>query len=221
LGRDGAFQEFFLLPEENLHLVPDSVPDEAAVFAEPLAAACEILDQIRIQTNERVAVLGDGKLGLLIAMVLSQTGCSLVLVGRHLAKMRLLGDYNVELWLEDYGEKRNRSFDHVVEATGSPSGWEQALRLVKPRGTIILKSTFHGQIAFNPAPLVVDEVTVVGSRCGRLEEAMKLLKEKRVHPVRLLQCQFPLEKGLEAFETAQQPGVLKVLLEASTHMSDC
>jgi threonine dehydrogenase-like Zn-dependent dehydrogenase len=214
VGRDGAFQEYFLLPEENLHLVPESVPDEAAVFVEPLAAACEILDQVSIQPHEKVAVLGDGKLGLLIAMVLSQTGCSLVLVGRHLAKMKLVDDYGVELRLEDCNEKRTRSFDYVVEATGSPSGWEQALRLVKPRGTIILKSTFHGQIAVNPALIVVDEITMVGSRCGRLEVAMELLKEKRVHPTRLLQFQFPLEKGLEAFEMAQQPGVLKVILDA-------
>ena len=212
LGRDGSFQEFFLLPEENLHVVPPSISDEAAVFIEPLAAACEILDQVRIRPEDSVAVLGDGKLGLLVSMVLSQTRCSLVLMGRHPAKMKLLKTFNVETLLEDSSEKRTRSFDFVVEASGSPQGWEQALRLVRPRGTIILKSTFHGKIPFNPAPLVVDEITVVGSRCGRFEVALELLSEKRVDPTPLLQYRFPLEDAVEAFETAQKPGVLKVIL---------
>ena len=139
LGRDGSFQESFLIPEENLHVVPQSISDEAAVFVEPLAAACEILDQVRICAEDRVAVLGDGKLGLLVSMVLAQTGCSLVLVGRHPAKMRLVKDLNVETLLEDELEKRTRSFDFVVEASGSPCGWEQAVHLIKPRGTIVLK----------------------------------------------------------------------------------
>ena len=212
LGRDGSFQESFLIPEENLHVVPQSISDEAAVFVEPLAAACEILDQVRICAEDRVAVLGDGKLGLLVSMVLAQTGCSLVLVGRHPAKMRLVKDLNVETLLEDELEKQTRSFDFVVEASGSPCGWEQAVHLIKPRGTIVLKSTFHGEVAFSPAPLVVNEITVVGSRCGRFESALRLLRENQVDPTPLVRFQFPLEAAREAVETAQRPGVLKVIL---------
>ena len=212
LGRDGAFQEFFLLPEENLHVLPQSISDNAAVSVEPLAAACEILDQVRIRPEDSVAVLGDGKLGLLVSMVLSQMGCSVVLIGRHPAKMNLVKTSNVETRLEDAVEKRTRSFDFVVEASGSPQGWEQALRLVKPRGTIVMKSTFHGKAVFNPASLVVDEITVVGSRCGRFEVALELLSEKRVDPTPLAQYRFPLKDAVEAFETAQKPGVLKVIL---------
>ena len=212
LGRDGSFQESFFVPEESLHVVPQSISDDAAVFVEPLAAACEILDQVRIRPEDSVAVLGDGKLGLLVSMVLSQTGCSLALIGRHPAKMKLVEALNAGVLLEDAIEKRTRSFDFVVEASGSPQGWEQALRLIRPRGTIILKSTFHGEIPFNPAPLVVDEITVVGSRCGRFEAALGLLHEKRVDPTPLLQYRFPLESAVEAFETAQKPGVLKVIL---------
>jgi threonine dehydrogenase-like Zn-dependent dehydrogenase len=168
------------------------------VFTEPIAAACEILDQIEIKSSDRVAILGDGKLGLLIAMVLSHTGCDLSLLGRHLAKLKLVEDYGVLLVGPETAPKLPRGFDLVVEATGSPVGWEQALRLVKPRGTVVLKSTFHGQVAFNPAPLVVDEITVIGSRCGRFEPALSLLQAKKVHPTRLVQHTLPLNRALEA-----------------------
>jgi threonine dehydrogenase-like Zn-dependent dehydrogenase len=214
LNRDGAFREFLTLPEENLHIVPDSVADEEAVFTEPIAAACEILDQTEIRSPDRVAVLGDGKLGLLIAMVLSHTGCDLSLLGRHPAKLALIEDYGVHLVGPETAQKLSRDFDLVVEATGSPAAWEQALRLVKPRGKVVLKSTFHGSVGFNPASLVVDEITVIGSRCGRFEPALEFLEAKKVTPTRLVQHTLPLDQALRAFDLAQQPGVLKVLLQA-------
>jgi len=213
LRRDGAFREFLTLPEENLHAVPDGISDEEAVFTEPIAAACEILDQVSIGPEHHVAVMGDGKLGLLIAMVLSHTGFRLTLIGKHAAKMDVVKDYRLQRISMEGGRGLPRSFDVVVEATGSPQGWELALRLVKPRGTVVLKSTFHGQIAFNPAPLVVDEITVVGSRCGRFEAALALLRKGAIDPARLVQHTLPLHQGLKAFELAQQPGVLKVVLE--------
>jgi threonine dehydrogenase-like Zn-dependent dehydrogenase len=213
LNRDGAFREFLTLPEENLHIVPDSISDEEAVFTEPIAAACEILDQTDIRSSDRVAILGDGKLGLLIAMVLSHTRCDLSLLGRHPAKQALVEDYGVHLVGPETAQKLSRDFDLIVEATGSPAGWEQALRLVKPRGKLVLKSTFHGSVAFNPAPLVVDEITVIGSRCGRFEPALELLEAKEVTPTRLVHHTLPLDQALRAFDLAQQPGVLKVLLQ--------
>jgi alcohol dehydrogenase len=213
LRRDGAFREFLTLPEENLHAVPESISDEEAVFTEPVAAACEILDQVSIGPEHHVAILGDGKLGLLIAMVLSDTGCQLTLVGKHAAKMDVVKDYPLQRVTSDVATGLSRSFDVVVEATGSPQGWELALRLVKPRGTVVLKSTFHGEIAFNPAPIVVDEITVVGSRCGRFDAALALLGKGTIHPLRLVQHILPLHEGLRAFELAQQPGALKVVLE--------
>ncbi len=213
LNRDGAFREYLTLTEENLHLVPSIISDDDAVFTEPVAAACEILDQVSIDQNHRVAVLGDGKLGLLIGMVLSQTGCRLSLIGKHASKMKLLSDFPIELLLLDSAQKLKQAFDIVIEATGSPLGWDLALQLTKPRGTLVLKSTFQGQIKFNPAPIVVDEITVVGSRCGRFEAALNLLQSGSLRASRLIQHSFPLHQALEAFSVAHQPGTLKVLIE--------
>ena len=213
LNRDGAFQEYFRLPEENLHVVPDSVSDDEAVFMEPVAAACEVIDQVNISPQMKVAVLGDGKLGLLIAMVLCQTGCQLSIIGKHTKKMDVVADYPLARVALESTESLHREFDVVVEATGSPAGWDLALKLLKPRGTLVLKSTFHGQITSNLTPIVVDEITIVGSRCGRFEPAFQLLESKKIHPARLLQHCFPLDDALRAFEIAQQPGVLKVMLQ--------
>lgn len=213
LNRDGAFQEYFRLPEANLHVVPDSVSDDEAVFMEPVAAACEVIEQVNISAQMKVAVLGDGKLGLLIAMVLCQTGCQLSIIGKHIKKMDVIADYPIVRVAVESARSLKREFDVVVEATGSPSGWDLALKLLKPRGTLVLKSTFHGQIASNLTPIVVDEITIVGSRCGRFEPAFQLLESKKIHPARLLQHCFPLDDVLRAFEIAQQPGVLKVLLQ--------
>jgi threonine dehydrogenase-like Zn-dependent dehydrogenase len=212
LKRDGAFREYLTLPRENLHIIPESVSDQSAVFVEPVAAACEILDQVTIGVGQRVAILGDGKLGLLVAMVLSQTGCDLTLIGKHGKKMDLVSDYPVGRILLESSHELSHTFNVVVEATGSSEGWNLALRLVEPRGTVVLKSTFHGEVAFNPAPIVVDEITLVGSRCGRFEPALQLIARKDIHPTRLVHEILPLERALEGFEIARKPGVLKVIL---------
>ena len=149
-NRDGAFQEYFKLPEENLHVVPDSVSDDEAVFMEPVAAACEVIEQVNIFAQMKVAVLGDGKLGLLIAMVLCQTGCELSMIGKHIRNWMWWADYPLARVALESTESLKREFDVVVEATGSPLGWDLALDLLKPRGTLVLKSTFHGQITFKP-----------------------------------------------------------------------
>ncbi len=217
LNRDGAFSEFFNLPEQNLHPVPDRVSDDDAVFVEPIAAACEILDQVDIQKVEKIAVLGDGKLGLLITMVLAQARPSasgpLTLIGKHPQKMKLVEDLGVQLLELRFLDSADRSFELVVEATGSPQGLNLALRLLKPRGTVVLKSTFHGRQSFDPASVVVDELTLLGSRCGRFEPALDLLARQRVHPSRLVRDTLPLTQAVAGFELAQAPGVLKVLLQ--------
>ncbi len=216
LNRDGAFREFFSLPEQNLHPVPDSVSDDDAVFVEPVAAACEILDQVDIHKVEKIAVLGDGKLGLLITMVLAQARTAaqppLTLIGKHPGKMRLVEDSGVRTLDPRSAQTASRSFELVVEATGSPSGLDLALQLLKPRGTVVLKSTFHGKQSFDPASVVVDEITLLGSRCGRFEPALDLLARKQIQPSRLICDALPLTKAPEAFQLARSPGALKVLL---------
>lgn len=216
LNRDGAFREYFTLPEQNLHAVPDSISDDDAVFVEPVAAACEILDQVDIRRVEKIAVLGDGKLGLLIAMVLAQARPAahppVALIGKHPENMRLVEDLGVSTLHLRSAQTVHRSLELVVEATGSPSGLDLALRLLKPRGTVVLKSTFHGQQSFDPASLVVDELTLLGSRCGRFEPALDLLAGKRIRPSRLIRDSLPLTRAVEAFRLAQSPGALKVLL---------
>jgi alcohol dehydrogenase len=212
LNRDGVFRKYFTLPEENLHTVPESLSWDDAIFVEPLAAACEILDQIKISPLHRVAILGDGKLGLLITMVLALHSLRLTLIGKHPEKMERVKGLGVETVELHWMEEMVRSFNVVIDATGSPKGWEQALKLVKPRGTIVLKSTFQAPFSFNPAPLVIDELTLVGSRCGRFEAALQLLRERTLKPSRLLDATLPLDAALEAFSLAQKPGILKVAL---------
>lgn len=211
--RDGIFREYFTLPEENLHRVVGAITTDDAVFVEPLAAACEILDQIKLRPTDRVAILGDGKLGLLIAMVLAQHPCELALVGKHPENMELVRPLGVEPVDAASLPAVSRAYDVVIDATGSPLGWEQALRLTRPLGTLVLKSTFYGKVSFNPASIVLNEITIVGSRCGRFEAALRLLLEKKVKPSILLQRTFPLDSAVEAFQRAQQPGALKIALE--------
>jgi threonine dehydrogenase-like Zn-dependent dehydrogenase len=215
LNRDGVFREYFTLPEENLHLVIDSISNDDAIFVEPVAAACEILDQIKLPPTHRVAVIGDGKLGLLIAMVLALQPIHLTLIGKHPEKMELVKGPTIKIAELAGVEKTSKEFEVVIDATGSPQGWELAHKLVKPRGTIVLKSTFREKISFNPAPLVVDEITLMGSRCGRFESALQLLREKKIKPSRLLHQTLPLESAIESFELAQKPGILKVALVPS------
>lgn len=208
--RDGTMADAFTLPTKLLYPVPDSVPDEWAVFTEPLAAACEILEQVHIRPTDRVIVLGDGKLGLLIAQVLQLTGCDLLAIGRHQPKLDLLARRGIRTALA--GEAIEPGADVVVEATGSAAGFAAARSLVRPRGTLVLKSTFHGEVELNLSMVVVDEVTVVGSRCGPFGAALRLLAQRLVDVEPLIHATFPLDEGLAAFEEAVAPGVLKVLL---------
>jgi alcohol dehydrogenase len=207
----GVFAEFFTLPESNLHVVPDGLPLDRAVFTEPLAAACEILDQVAIPAGAPVAVLGDGKLGLLVAQVLAVHGCAVRLFGRHEEKMRTAAASGVTTQLAD-GELPVAEYDWVVEASGSPDGLRQAVAMARPRGTVILKSTVHGAVAVDAAPIIVNEVTLVGSRCGRFEAAIPLLANASIRTDEMIDARFPLRDAAEAFEYAAQRGVLKVLL---------
>lgn len=208
--RDGAMADYFTLPAKLLYPVPASVPDEWAVFTEPLAAACQILQQVHIRPTDRVVVLGDGKLGLLIAQVLQLTGCNLLAVGRHEAKLAILRKRGIRSQLVD--EPVEPGADVVVEVTGSRAGFATARSLVRPRGTLVLKTTFHGDFSLNLSSIVVDEITLVGSRCGPFPEALRLLEQRLVEVEPLIHATFPIDEGLTAFEKAVAPGVLKVLL---------
>lgn len=211
--RDGSMADFFTLPAKLLHTVPDGVPDEWAVFTEPLAAACEILEQVHVRPTDRVVVLGDGKLGLLIAQVLQLTGCNLLAIGRHREKLDILARRGIRTALADAAIESGA--DVVIEATGSASGFAAARSLVRPRGTLVLKSTFHGDVELNLSMVVVDEVTVVGSRCGPFGAALRLLEQRLVDVESLIHATFPLDEGPAAFKKAVEPGVLKVLLQVT------
>jgi threonine dehydrogenase-like Zn-dependent dehydrogenase len=213
-GRDGAFAEYLQLPSANLLPVPDELTDERAVFAEPLAAAVGITERVRVEPEARVAVVGDGKLGLLCAQALKvMTGARVTLVGRHASKLDIARRRDIETFkAEELPATFDRAFDLTVEASGSPRGFEAALRLLRPRGTLVLKSTFHGATELNAAPVVVDEISIVGSRCGRFAPALELLSRGAVDVDGLVHEEFPLAEGVRAFERAAEPGVLKVLL---------
>jgi 2-desacetyl-2-hydroxyethyl bacteriochlorophyllide A dehydrogenase len=211
VNRDGVFAEYTSLPLENLHRVPDSVSDEAAVFTEPLAAALEIQQQIQVKPADRVLLIGAGRLGQLIAQTLTLTGCDLRVVARHPHQQQLLRARGICLITKD--EIQPRKWDIVVEATGSPDGFDLARRAVRPRGTILLKSTYKGDMNVNFSSIVVDEITVLGSRCGPFEPALHLLENHAVDPTVLIAVQYKLSEALKAFEHAAQAGVLKVLLE--------
>jgi alcohol dehydrogenase len=214
--RDGALAEFLSLPTQNLRAVPESVSDDMAVFVEPLAAALHILDQISIGPSSRVAIIGDGKLAQLIMRVVATTGCEITVVGKHEEKLEsarslgarllMLKDVSVEgLVVPDQP-------DVVIEASGAASGLPLALKLVRPRGTIVLKSTHHGETPVEMFPAVVNEVTIIGSRCGRFAPALELLSSGAVDVLPLISAQFPLDEGLAAFERAADSSTLKVLL---------
>ncbi len=208
----GAFRELLTLPEANLHAVPREIPSEHAVFVEPLAAACEILDQVKIPRGASVAVLGDGKLGLLIGQVLKAHGAEVHQYGRHEEKLRIAADAGVDARLTR--KLPVAQYDWVVEASGSDQGLAQAVRMTRPRGTVVLKSTVHGLVGIDSAPVIVNEVTLVGSRCGRFEPALNLLRSGRVRVDQLISEVFPLNKAPLAFKKAASPGILKVLLHA-------
>ena len=211
-GRDGVLAEFFALPVANLHPVPAEVPDREAVFVEPLAAACQLLERVHVGPTDRAVVVGDGKLGLLVAQVLALTGCNLTVVGRHEEKLAVLGRRGIETRLSDEGLV---GADLVVECTGHPMGFQAAQRLVRPRGTLALKSTYYGLVEANLSRLVVDEVQVVGSRCGPFGAALRLLALGLVDVTSLIHAEMRLDEALAAFELAARPGVLKVLVRAA------
>lgn len=214
-NRAGAHAEYLTLPTRNLHLVPDTVPDEHAVFTEPLAAACEILEQVHVEPAHHVVVVGDGKLGLLIAQVLALTGCELHVIGRHQEKLAILAELGIPTEVVGRGETTTlpaRWADVAVEATGNPSGFAAARHVLRPRGILVLKSTYHGTPEVDLTGVVVDEITVVGSRCGPFRPALRLLAQGQIDVAGLLHGRFPLREGPAAYARAAEPGVLKVLL---------
>jgi threonine dehydrogenase-like Zn-dependent dehydrogenase len=212
VGRDGAHAEFLRLPAENLSLVPTSVPDEHAVFAEPLAAACGILERVKISKSDRVAVIGDGKLGLLCAQVIALSGVAVVLIGKHSSKLRIAERRGIETTTPKQATKLRRQFDVVVEASGAAAGFGLALDLLRPQGQLVLKSTFHGKSVLDAARIVVDELSIVGSRCGRFAPALDLLKKAAIDVDSLISEEYPLSNGVHAMRRAGTKGVLKVLL---------
>lgn len=214
VGRDGAHAEFLRLPIVNLLPVPDGVPDEQAVFAEPLAAAWGITERVPLDKDARVAVIGDGKLGLLCAQALSLAApAHLILIGKHRNKLDIAARRGIEtMLLEDAHEKLAREFEVVVEASGSESGFALALDLLRPRGTLVLKSTFHGETRVATSRIVVDEISVVGSRCGRFAPALELLRRGAVDVESLISEEYSLADGVRAMHRATAQGVIKVLL---------
>ena len=212
VNRDGTFAEFTQLPITNLHRVPDSVPDEMAVFTEPLAAALEIQQQIQIKPTDRVLLVGAGRLGQLIAQTLALTGCDLGVVARHTHQQNLLRARGIRIIAEE--EIQPWRWDVVVEATGSPSGFALARKAIRPRGTLLMKSTYKGEMSVNFSSMVVDEINLIGSRCGPFEPALRLLESRQVDPTVLIADEFKLGEALKAFERAAETGVLKVLVEA-------
>jgi threonine dehydrogenase-like Zn-dependent dehydrogenase len=212
LNHDGAFAELIAVPQRNLHLVPDSIPDDIAVFTEPVAAAFQIPAQLEIRSSDRIIVLGDGRLGNLCAQVLASIANEVLVIGKHREKLALLESMGLQTaMLSD--PLPEREADIVVECTGSESGLPTALRLVRPRGTIVLKTTVAGTQTLAWAPFVIDEITLVGSRCGPFDRALDALEHGLVDVAPLIADRFNLSSGLKALERAQQKGVLKVLLE--------
>jgi len=220
LGHDGAFAEFLALPVVNLHRVPDGIPDDAAVFTEPLAAACEILEQVNVRAHREACVLGDGKLAQLIARVLRAAGAHVVMIGKHASKLRLARLAGIETaHFRGRMSRRANAFTLVVEATGSPSGLAMAQQMTAPRGALVVKSTFHGAAPVETWPLVVKEITVIGSRCGPFPPALALLRSGRVDPRPLISRVFDLKEAREAIHYVQKPGVMKVLLRSQARES--
>ena len=211
LGRDGAFAEFLRLPDINLIPIPDSIPDELAVFVEPLAAAYEIFEQVHLARNQTIVVLGDGRLGALVALTLKSEKYLPVVAGHHREKLARLADLGLETAEES---TLHDKFDVVIECSGSESGFRRAVELMRPRGTIILKSTAAAAAELNLAPIVVNEITVVGSRCGRFQPALDALAAGKIDPRPLIDGAFALEDGIAAFEDATNPLNFKILLRA-------
>ena len=216
LGKDGVFAQQVTLPVRNLHVIPDGVTDEQAVFIEPAAAALEILDQISVSPSQDILVLGDGRLGLLAAQALASRGCEVTVAGRHETKLSLARSLGLKtIMAHDMGDdtKDRDRHDMVVEATGSAQGLDLALGLVRPRGTVVMKTTCEGATPFAAWRAVVNEITMVGSRCGRFEPALALLQSRSINVADMISESLPLADARRAFRRAAAPGVLKVLLQ--------
>lgn len=212
--RDGAHAEFLTLPSRNLFVVPNNVSDDQAIFTEPLAAAYGILEQVSLTDEMRVAVIGDGKLGLLCALSLAPQSKNISIIGKHREKLAIAEAHNVKgILLEEVDASMNRTFDVVIESSGSEAGFETALDLLKPRGKMVLKSTFNGRASVEMWRIVVDEITIVGSRCGRFAPALELLAQGNIKVESMISAEYPLEKGVEAMQKATEKGVLKVVLK--------
>jgi threonine dehydrogenase-like Zn-dependent dehydrogenase len=209
--RDGAFATHLVLPVENLHAVPNALADEQAVFTEPTAAALEIQEQVRVAAGDRVVVVGAGKLGNLVAQTLAPTRCRLLVIGRSPGPLALLSARGIDTATADRIEPR--AADLAVECTGQPEGLELARRAVRPRGTIVLKSTYHGTVEIDLSRFVVDEITLVGSRCGPFAPALAALASGAVDPRPLIEARYPLAEAVAAFEHAARPGALKILVD--------
>ncbi|HEY8748386.1 MAG TPA: alcohol dehydrogenase catalytic domain-containing protein [Tepidisphaeraceae bacterium] len=214
VNRDGAFAEFVRLPAHNLHVLPDSVDDDAATFVEPLAAAYQVTKQINLDGRKWVTVLGDGRLGLLVAQVLRDANCQVRVIGKHAEKLALCEKWSIRSRPLDEIVPRHDQ-DVVVDCTGSAAGLEMAIQMVRPRGTVVLKTTTAAGAPLNLAPVVIDEINIVGSRCGPFREAIRALAEKRVDVASLIHRRMKLEQGVEAMALAARPGVLKVILSCA------
>ncbi len=217
-GRHGAFAEYLCLPRDNLHLVPDEVSIDAATFTEPLAAALEIGQQVAIRPSDRVLVIGDGKLGLLIAQSLALSSCDLLVAGRHEHKLAVLAKRGIATTTVA-SDIAPGSFDLAVECTGNPSGFALARAALRPRGTLVLKSTYAGKADIDLSSLVVDEITLVGSRCGPFAPALRLLAESRVDVMSLVHGRYGLDDGVAAFAKAQTRGTGKILVDISEYLT--
>ena len=212
INRNGAFAEYIAVPQCNVFVIPDQIPDSEAIFIEPLAAALEIIDQVKIREDSAILILGDGKLGLLISFVMRCSGYSTTMVGKHREKLSFAETAGVSVvQLEEF---RNGAYDLVIEATGNRIALEMAIENTKPRGTVVLKSTYAGDISFNPSKVVVDEISIIGSRCGRFDAAINFLSKftNRLPLAQLINKTFSLDQAIEAFEYAQNPGILKTIL---------
>lgn len=210
--KDGVFAQYFTMPIDVLFEVPENVPDKQAVFVEPLAAALEINEQLHIKPFQKVVVLGDGKLGLITALALNAQNLDVTLVGKHQNKLDIAKAQGVKTaLLSDFAIEKK--YDVVVEATGSVSGFETSLALTKPRGTLVLKSTVAATKEFNLAPIVIDEITVLGSRCGQFPPALRLLKSEKIDFSPLISGIYNMEDALEAFEANKQKDTLKILIQ--------
>jgi len=210
VNRDGTFAEYTTLPIANLHRVPDSIPDEMAVFTEPLAAALEIQQQVQIKPTDRVLLIGAGRLGQLIAQTLAITGCDLRVVARYSQQQGLLKARGIRTISGE--EIQPLRWDIVVEATGSPSGFALARQAIRPRGTLILKSTYKGKVSANFSSIVVDEINIIGSRCGPFGPALRLMEARQADPTMLIAAEYKLGEASKAFEHAAEAGVLKILV---------